>query len=33
MKLPLRVEVHNTFTGEFLWSLREGKAMTLIKGN
>jgi hypothetical protein len=30
MKPPLRVEIHNTWTGEFLWSVREGKTMSLI---
>jgi hypothetical protein len=30
MRPPLRVEIHNTWTGEFLWSLREGKTMSLI---
>jgi hypothetical protein len=32
MRPPLRVEIHNTWTGEFLWSVREGKTMSLITG-
>lgn len=32
MKPPLRVEIHNTWNGEFLWSVREGKTMSLIIG-
>jgi hypothetical protein len=27
---PLRVEIHNTYTGEFLWSHRDGASMTMI---
>lgn len=28
---PLRVEVHNTYTGEFLWSHRKDVAMSSIQ--